>query len=193
MELPEVFQQLGLALGLGLLVGLQRERTDARLAGFRTFPLITLLGALCTLLAQEFNGWIIAVGMASLAAVIIIGNLPTVKSSQEPPGVTTEAAMLVMFAVGGCLIAGFTAVAIAVAGTVAVLLHLKPEMHALAAKIGENDFKAMMQFVLVTLVILPVLPNQYFGPYRVLNPFKIWLMVALIVGISLGGYVIYKF
>jgi uncharacterized membrane protein (DUF4010 family) len=193
MELPEVFKQLGIALGLGLLVGLQRERTDARLAGFRTFPLITLLGALCTLLAQEFNGWILAVGMGSLATVIMVGNLPAIRSKDEPAGITTEAAMLVMFAVGGCLIAGFTAVAIAVAGTVAVLLHLKPEMHALAAKIGEGDFKAMMQFVLVTLVILPVLPNQSYGPYLVLNPFKIWLMVVLIVGISVGGYVIYKF
>jgi uncharacterized membrane protein (DUF4010 family) len=66
-------------------------------------------------------------------------------------------------------------------------------MHALAAKIGETDFKAMMQFVLVTLVILPVLPDELYGPYRVLNPFKIWLMVVLIVGISLGGYIIYKF
>jgi len=192
MDLPEIFKQLGIALGLGLLVGLQRERTDARLAGFRTFPLITLLGALCTLLAREFDGWILAVGLISLATVIVVGNLPSIKTS-EPSGVTTETAMLVMFAVGGCLMAGFTAVAIAVAGTVAVLLHLKPEMHALAAKIGENDFKAIMQFVLVTLVILPVLPNRFYGPYHVLNPFKIWLMVVLIVGISLIGYIIYKF
>src|SRR6185503_16804806 len=104
MELPEVFKQLGIALGLGLLVGLQRERTDARLAGFRTFPLITLLGALCTLLAQEFNGWILAVGMASLATVIVVGNLPAIKSKYQLAGVTTEAAMLVMFAVNKYLI-----------------------------------------------------------------------------------------
>src|SRR6266545_1655740 len=101
MELAEVFKQLGIALGLGLLVGLQRERTDARLAGFRTFPLITLLGALCTLLAQELNGWILAVGMASLAIIIVVGNLPAITSNKEPSGVTTELAMLVMFAVGG--------------------------------------------------------------------------------------------
>jgi len=193
MELSEVFKQLAIALGLGLLVGLQRERTDSHLAGFRTFPLITLLGALCALLAQEFGGWILGVGLAALAILIVVGNLPTIKSRDEPSGVTTEAAMLVMFAVGGCLMVELTAVAVTVAGTVAVLLHLKPEMHALAAKIGETDFKAIMQFVLVSLVILPVLPNQFYGPYQVLNPFKIWLMVVLIVGISLGGYIIYKF
>jgi uncharacterized membrane protein (DUF4010 family) len=84
-------------------------------------------------------------------------------------------------------------VAITVGGAVAVLLHLKPEMHALAAKIGDRDFKAVMQFTLISLVILPVLPNRSFGPYGVLNPHQIWWMVVLIVGISLGGYLIYRF
>ena len=66
-------------------------------------------------------------------------------------------------------------------------------MHAVAAKIGDRDFKAIMQFVLISLVILPVLPNTYFGPYQVLNPQHLWLMVVLIVGISLGAYILYKF
>jgi uncharacterized membrane protein (DUF4010 family) len=65
-------------------------------------------------------------------------------------------------------------------------------MHSFAEKIGDRDFRAMMQFTLISLVILPVLPNQIYGPFSVLNPFKIWLMVVLIVGLSLGGYVIYK-
>jgi uncharacterized membrane protein (DUF4010 family) len=193
MELPEIFTQLGIALGLGLLVGLQRQRAGSALAGFRTFPLITLLGALCALLSREFGGWILGGGLAALAVIIVAGNLPVLKSSSEPPGVTTEAALLLMFVVGASLMAGLTAVAVAITGTVAVLLYLKPQMHTLAAKIGENDFKAMMQFALVSLVILPVLPNQSYGPYLVWNPFKIWLMVVLIVGISLGGYISYKF
>src|SRR6185295_442002 len=192
MELPEIFKQLGIALGLGLLVGLQRERTDSRLAGFRTFPLITMLGALCALLAGEFGGWILGAGLAALAVLIIVGNLPGRKQLDEPAGVTTETAMLLMFVVGACLSTNFVGLAIAVTGTVAVLLHLKPELHALAAKMGEGDFKAIMQFVLISLVILPVLPDQHYGPYQVLNPFKIWLMVVLIVGISLSGYIIYK-
>jgi len=75
---------------------------------------------------------------------------------------------------------------------VAVLLHLKPQLHDFAGGLGERDFKAIMQFVLITLVVLPVLPNKTFGPFQVLNPFKIWLMVVLIVGLSMGGYVIHK-
>lgn len=193
LELPELFGRLGVALGLGLLVGLQRQRTDSRLAGFRTFPLISALGALCGLLAPHFGGWVIAGGFASLALVIIGGRLPLRQAEEDPPGVTTEIAMLVMFAVAVYGMIGSTAVAIAVGGATAVLLHLKPQLHTLAAKIGDPDFTAIMQFALISLVILPVLPHQNYGPFDVLNPFKIWLMVVLIVGISLGGYIVYKF
>ena len=192
MELAKVFQSLGIALGLGLLVGLQRERTDARLAGFRTFPLVTVFGAICALLAQAHGGWILGLGLVGLAGILVVGNLPPPKTAGETGGITTEVAILVMFGIGAYLIVGHAVVAIVVGGVVSVLLHLKPEMHALAARIGDRDFKAMMQFALISLVILPVLPNEYYGPYRVLNPFKIWLMVVLIVGISLGGYVVYK-
>lgn len=160
MELAELFQRLGIALGLGLLVGLQRERAGSRLAGFRTFPLVTVLGALCALLGEDFGGWVVGLGLAALAIVIVVGNLPLLKTDEEPQGVTTEVAMLVMFLVGASVVAGHEAVAIAVGGTVAVLLHLKPQMHALAAKIGDRDFKAIMQFALISLVILPVLPNR---------------------------------
>jgi uncharacterized membrane protein (DUF4010 family) len=192
MDLMDVFQPLGIALGLGLLVGLQRERTNARLAGFRTFPLVTLLGALCALLGKEFGGWLVVAGLAGVAVVIAAGNLSAPKDGSVDPGLTTEAAMLVMFLDGAYLVVGHTAAALAIGGGVAVLLHLKPQMHAFAARMGEADVKAVMQFVLVALVILPVTPDRYFGPFSVLNPFRIWLMVVLIVGISLGGYVAYK-
>jgi uncharacterized membrane protein (DUF4010 family) len=188
----ELFGRLGIAVGLGLLVGLQRQRTDARLAGFRTFPLVTLLGALCGLLAETQGGWVVAGGFGGLALVMLGGDLPLLRGGEERPGVTTEVALLVMFAVGAYLMKGATAVAIASSGMVAVLLHLKPQMHSLAARIGDQDFTAIMQFALISLVILPVLPDRAFGPFLVLNPFRIWLMVVLIVAISLGGYVAYK-
>ncbi|MDB5988597.1 MAG: MgtC family protein, partial [Nevskia sp.] len=100
--------------------------------------------------------------------------------------------MLLMFGVGAYLVAGYEVVAVALGGTIAVLLQFKPELHAFARRMGDKDFKAIMQFVLISLVILPVLPNQAYGPYHVLNPFKIWLLVALIVGMRLGGYIVYK-
>jgi uncharacterized membrane protein (DUF4010 family) len=84
-------------------------------------------------------------------------------------------------------------VAVVLGGGVAVLLQWKVPLHRLAKGLGEEDLKAIMKFVLISLVILPVLPDKTYGPYDVLNPHQIWLMVVLIVGISLGGYITYKF
>jgi uncharacterized membrane protein (DUF4010 family) len=192
LTVSETFTKLGIALALGLLVGMQRERTDSRLAGIRTFPLITMLGTMAGLLALRLGGWIVAAGFVSLAVIVIMSDRTSAELPSNP-GITTEVAALLMFGLGAYLVPGYTSVAVVLGGTIAVLLHLKPEMHALARKVGDTDFKAIMQFVLVTLVILPVLPNHEFGPFDILNPFKIWLMVVLIVGISLGGYLAYKF
>ncbi len=193
MDLTSLFQQLGIALGLGLLVGLQRESVASPLAGVRTFPLVTILGLMCGLLSQAFGGWIVAMGLASLAAMIFVGKTIETKSVTPDPGLTTEVALLLMFAVGAYLIIGHREAAIAIGGGVAVLLHFKGQLHGIVAKLGENDLKAVMQFALISLVILPVLPNRTYGPYQVLNPRNIWWMVVLIVGISLGGYIVYKF
>jgi uncharacterized membrane protein (DUF4010 family) len=83
-------------------------------------------------------------------------------------------------------------IAIVVGGVVAVLLHWKQPLHRFVEQIGERDIRAMMQFVLIALVIFPVLPDQSYGPYEVLNPREIWRVVVLIVGIELAGYVAYK-
>ena len=117
-------------------------------------------------------------------------------------GVTTDVAMLLMFAVGALVVVGPMPIAIAVGGGVAVLLQFKPELHGIAQKLGDADLRAIMQFVLITCIILPVLPNRNYDPTSlfqhrvpldVLNPREIWLMVVLIVGLSLGGYISYKF
>src|SRR5947208_2607225 len=94
---------LGISLGLGLLVGLQRERTDAGFAGFRTFPLVTVLGTVCGLLGRSFGGWIMAAGLVSLSGLMIVANIKEQSKGQVDPGMTTEAAMLLMFGVGAFL------------------------------------------------------------------------------------------
>lgn len=192
MDLSLVFQKLAIALGLGLLVGLQRERAQSPLAGIRTFPLITLLGAVSALLAPRYGGWVVALGFLSVAAILISGNLIEGKAKLLETGVTTEMAALLMYGVGAYLVEGYPSVAIALGGSVALLLYWKAPLHRFVARIGETDVNAIMRLVLVALVIFPVLPDQAYGPYGVLNPHQIWLMVVLIVGISLLGYVAYK-
>ncbi|MFN8006739.1 MAG: DUF4010 domain-containing protein [Terriglobia bacterium] len=193
MELTNTLQHLCIALGLGLIVGLQREHVASRLAGIRTFPMVTILGTVCAMLGQSLGGWLVALGLLSLAGMIIVGNVAELRGESPDPGLTTEVSMLLMYAVGAYLVVGHTEVAIAIGGGVAVLLQAKDPMHRLTAKLGDEDLKAIMQFALLSLVILPVLPNKVYGPYAVLNPYQIWLMVCLIVGISLGGYIVYKF
>jgi uncharacterized membrane protein (DUF4010 family) len=123
---------------------------------------------------------------------VVISNVAKLRAGQIDPGMTTEVAVLMMFALGAYLVTGPAAVAVVIGATVTLLLHLKPQLHGFAKRVGEHDFRAIMLFVAIALVILPILPDATFGPYQVLNPRRIWWMVVLITGISLGGYLIYK-
>jgi uncharacterized membrane protein (DUF4010 family) len=187
-----VFQQLAVSLGLGLLLGLERERRGPVVAGIRTFPIISLFGTVCAQIGQVFGGWIVAAGLLALTAVIVPANFIQARKGTPDPGTTTEIAALLLYVVGALIAIGYFAAALVIAGVLAVLLHSKRPLHNFARAVGERDMRAMMLFVLLTLVILPVLPNKDFGPYGVWNPFRLWLMVVLIVGISLGGYIAYK-
>ncbi len=193
MDLALVFQKLAISLGLGLIVGLQRQKVQSQLAGIRTFALITVLGSVAALLGQVFGGWMVAAGLIGVALLMVAGNLIRPRARAGDAGLTTEVAALLMYGVGAYLVVGHAAAAVAMGGAVAVLLHLKAPMHQFVARIGESELKAVMQLVLLGLVILPVLPNQAYGPYGVFNPYEIWLMVVLIVGISLGGYLASRF
>jgi uncharacterized membrane protein (DUF4010 family) len=188
-----VLQQLILSFGLGLLLCLQRERVESSIGGIRTFPLIALFGTVCALLGQSFGAWIVAAGLLALVAVVVYSNYAKTKSGEIDPGMTTEIAALLLYGLGAYIVVGNMVVAVVVGGATAVLLHFKKPLHVFAGAIGERDMHAIMQFVLLSLVILPVLPRGDYGPYGVWNPFQIWLMVVLIVGISLSGYIAYKF
>ena len=185
VETLPIFQDLGIALLLGLLVGIQRQHADAPLGGVRTFALITVFWALCAILADSHGGWVVAAGLLAVVAIAVVGKMASDSRSDARAGLTTAAAMLLMFAVGAYIPNGNWSVAIAVGGAVAILLQMKIEIHGLIARLSDTDIKAIMQFVLISFIILPVLPNRTFGWYDVLNPHEAWLMVVLVVGISL--------
>lgn len=187
-----LLQQLAVSFGLGLLLGLERERREASIAGIRTFPFISLFGTVCAQIAQVHGGWIVAAGLLALAANVIFANYVRMKAGDADPGMTTEIAVLLLYALGVVIVTGSMMAAVVVGGVMMMLLHFKQPMHQFAAAVGEHDMRAIMQFVLISLIILPVLPHENMGPYGVWNPFKLWLMVVLIVGISLSGYVAYK-
>lgn len=186
---------LAIALGLGLLVGMQREKTNNTLAGVRTFSLLAILGVFAGFLTRDLNNPFIlpALGIA-IAAFLVTGNILAKKNISNPDiGQTTEVAALLMFSLGAYLVLGDQITGVIVGGMIAVLLYAKEKMHNFIDRLKDKDFSAIMTFAGISLVILPLLPNEAYGPYDVINPQNIWLMVTLIVGISIVGYFIHKF
>lgn len=185
---------LGISFGLGLLVGLQREKTNHETAGVRTFTLIAILGTMAGFLTREFdNPYILPVFGIAVTALMITANLIIAHRDPKPvAGQTTEVAVLLMFAIGVYLVLGNEVIAIIVGGVLAILLYIKETLHKFIDQLKEKDFAAIMTFVGISLVILPILPDKTYGPLDVLNPRDIWLMITLIVGISVLGYFVYK-
>ena len=186
---------LAIAFGLGMLVGLQRQHSDNAMAGVRTFTLISVLGVISGFLTREYdNPYILpAIGL-SVAALLVTANVVKLKfETKADIGQTTEVAALLMFAIGAYLVLGSKVIGVIMGGTMAVLLYAKERLHDFIERLKAKDLAAIMTFAAISLVILPILPDQTYGPYDVLNPRNIWLMVTLIVGISIAGYFIYKF
>lgn len=182
---------LGIAAGIGLLVGLQREWATGKPIGLRSFVLIGLLGGLVGLFTARHGGWVLAAGLIAIT-VAVFGQTIAVAKHAGSSGITTELAALAVFLIGVLAIESELGTAIVLGGAVTLLLHWKEPMHALVQRIGEREFDAVTRFILVTLIVLPLLPNHAYGPYAVLNPWQIWLMVVLIVSINLAGYVALK-
>lgn len=183
---------IAVALGLGLIVGLQRETSASEIAGIRTFPLIALFGVFAGHFAMVFHGVVLAGALLATMGLLWMGNYTRWQNGELDPGLTTEFAALVMFCVGAALPGGYMAGAVVTTGAVSLLLYYKASLHSLAGNLDEDEFRALASLVLIGLVILPALPNETYGPYEVLNPFNIWLMVVLIVGISMGAYIVYR-
>lgn len=187
-----MFLDLAIALGLGLLVGLQRETAKTGAAGLRTFALVTLCGAVSALLARVAGGWVLGVALIAVAALATVGHFVSSDGGIHS-GLTTEMAFVAMFLVGASVIMIDRRAGVVLGGTIAVLLQAKAPLRKVLDRLGPEEVRAIMLFALISLVILPVLPNMDFGPWRTLNAFEIWLLVVLIVGINLAGYIIYKF
>lgn len=199
----ETFGHLALALAIGLLIGLERgwQKRGApqghRVAGFRTFALMGLIGGIAGLMAQIFGGLVLAGTLLAVSislavyfwrAIDPIDNADTQKNLSA----TTAIAALLTVMLGALVMQGYPRLAVSAAVIATLLLSLREPMHGLLRHIDETELAAALRFLLISVVVLPLLPNQGFGPYAVINPYLIWWMVVLIAGLSFIGYATVK-
>lgn len=190
--------RFGAALVVGFLVGLQREfasdnRNREIAAGVRTFALLGAVGFCAALLSELAKApAIFAAVLAVLGVLFAIGYF--LDASGGSPGLTTKVSAVLTVIIGA--LAYYNRLTLVAAAGVAAtaLLSFKGEMHRFARHLTREDLFAVMKFIMVSAVILPVLPDRNYGPppIDVLNPFKIWLFVVLISGISFLGYGLIK-
>lgn len=180
----QTLQPYLVALAIGLLLGFERERSRNRTlaAGSRSFALLSLLGAV----AATFGPWAVIAGLVGIAALMALAYFRT---NAEDPGTTTEIAALVAYLLGA-LAYSRAGVAVALAVVVVGLLVSKTRIHRFARDIvTEVEMEDAIKFFVVAFVVLPLLPDRALGPYGVLNPAKVWLLVVLLTGIGWLGYV----
>lgn len=187
--------RFAVALGLGILIGLERERAKGEEggAGVRTFALIALAGAIAGYLEEGLGlGWLALAVFVAVGALII--SLYVLTSLHGDTGITTEISALLAFLLGLLCAHGQLQVAAWVAVAMALMLALKDWLHRLARRIDTSDVEATLKFAIVTLIILPLVPDHNYGPapLDVLNPYKVWLMVVLISGLNFLSYLLIK-
>ncbi|WP_295452404.1 MgtC/SapB family protein [uncultured Thiodictyon sp.] len=188
------FYHLSVALAVGLLIGIERgwserdEEDGTRVAGVRTFALIGLLGGSATLVAPPLGTWLTALGLIGLALLFATAHAIRARSRPDHIGITVPVAGLLTFVLGALAASGQVAVAAAGAVVAAVLLSAKPVLHHWLTTLQRQELAAGLQLLLLSVVVLPLLPNQGYGPWQALNPYRIWWMVVLIAAMSFVGY-----
>ena len=184
----EALPQFLTSLAIGLLIGLERERNPSAKAGLRTFALVAIFGTLSALLSTKLGSpWLLIAGLLAVAGMIIAAYLNN-PSDANDPGTTTVIALLLCYGLGAMIWYGLAKLAVMLAIAVTTLLYFKPELRGISQRLARRDLVAVLQFSVLTFIVLPILPNQNYGPYDAFNPHQAWLMVVLISGISLTGY-----
>lgn len=184
----EALPQFLTSLAIGLLIGLERERNPSAKAGLRTFALVALFGTMSALLSTKLGSpWLLIAGLLAVAGMIVAANLNNPREENDP-GTTTVIALMLCYMLGAMIWYGLAKLAVMLAIGVTALLYFKPELRGLSQKLMRRDLVAVLQFSVLTFIVLPILPDQNYGPYGAFNPHQAWLMVVLISGISLAGY-----
>ncbi|MEH0741380.1 MgtC/SapB family protein [Vibrio cholerae] len=189
----QLFWHLLIALMLGAIVGTQRGwvmRNNAegtRVAGIRTFSLVAVLGALVAILAKVYSPLLLGFAFIALVILACVAFVAQQKNSTSI-SITGVVSLLMTFVLGALTVSGYAVLAASAAVITAVVLDNKRELHQALQRLQEYELDAALRLLMISIVLLPLLPNQTFGPWDALNPYEIWWMVVLIASISFVGY-----
>lgn len=198
MDDQALFFKFGLSLLLGILVGIQREHAlkvqeNELPAGIRTFGLMGVLGCGAALLSSLMHS-----SLPFVSLILVCGSYFTVSYYHDyktgQVGLTTKICAMIVILLGALIFYEFYNLGAGLAVALTLLLSAKFELHSFAKKLSNEDIYATLKFAVITLIILPLLPDQTFGsiPFDIFNPKKIWYLVVLISAISFVGYILMK-
>lgn len=185
--------QMSLALAVGLLIGVERgwqergSKEGSHVAGLRTFGLIGLLGGIWGILSSKLGEMLLGFSFLGMTALLVSAYILT-RGRSEDRGITSLVAALITFSLGVMAVTGFENIAVACAVVTASLLSLKNRLHHWVETLEQQEIHAALKLLLISVVLLPVLPNQGYGPWQALNPYLLWWMVVLIASLSFAGY-----
>ncbi|PKD43737.1 MgtC/SapB family protein [Rhodohalobacter barkolensis] len=196
-ELHDISLSLLVALSIGLLIGIERgwserkEEEGDRMAGIRTFSVVGLLGGVWGLLALEIHEWVMAAAFLAVTAMIIAAHIMDVKRDEDV-GATTAFTLMLVFALSAWSVFGYELPALGATVVVTALLGYKPTLHRWLRNINRKEIYAWTKLLVISVVLLPLLPNEGYGPWEAFNPYWVWWMIVLISGLSFVGYVAIK-
>ena len=186
---------LVVSISIGALIGLIRQWSDAHegkavesSAGLRTFSLWSLMGFLSAYVHEEHAAFFFPVSFATFGIFLIAANAMD-HEEHKGIGLTSYAAAVLTFFVGALVFWNRLEVAFAIAVAIGILVAAKPFIHRWTHNLTNEDILSLLQFLAVTGLILPLVPDKGFGPLNAFNPYNIWLMVVLISGLGFVGYV----
>ncbi len=198
---PETFhavKDLLVVLGIGFLLGLEREYAKGRsgeekelFAGVRTFPLVAIMGYLAVYLADRITFWIYPVVLFCVFAFIIVSYVTYYK--QRKAGATTEISLMLTFLLSGLVFVNEYLLSASLALLMATLLAMKVNLHKAVQALSHADIISILQFAVITALVLPLLPDVDLGPYGVFNPYKIWFIVSLFIALNFLAFFLQKF
>ncbi len=183
------------ALAAGLLIGIERgwhqrgEADGSRVAGVRTFTLLGICGGVIAGFAVNFSALLAAILLATLC-IVLVGAFLRPRAHRQGRDATTIVAAVATLGLGLMAGAGFAELALAGAAAITMLLALREPMHDALRALTEEEVRAIARFAVITIAILPFLPDANYGPYGAWNPFNLWLVVLLVTGFSIAGYVL---